>query len=67
MSLAEREDMKLIVFLLIITAMYLVGYISGFRECENITQKVLNNIIEEQMEKDDYKVSRYEEKVSECS
>lgn len=59
--------MELIVFLLIIIGMYLVGYISGFRECEDITNRVINQIIKEQMEKDDYKVSRYEESVSECS
>lgn len=30
--------MKIIVFLLIIVGMYLVGYISGFIECEDITR-----------------------------
>ena len=43
--------MQIIVFLLIIVEMYLVGYLTGFRECEDITNRVINQIIEEQMEK----------------
>ena len=37
--------------ILVLVGMYLLGYITGFMKCENITNRVINQIIEECEEK----------------
>ena len=48
--------MKLIIILVILFAVYLFGYFAGYRQCEDMTQKVINQIIEECEEKKVYKI-----------
>ena len=50
----------MILFLIIF--MYLVGYLTGYKECENMAQKTLNDLLEEQKNKDEYKINKYEGK-----
>ena len=39
--------------------MYTIGYLTGYKECENIAQQEINEMIMKE-----YKTSRYEEKES---
>ena len=43
--------MELIIMFLVLVGMYFLGYIVGFMKCEDITQRVINQIIEECEEK----------------
>lgn len=47
--------MEVIIMLVILVVVYLLGYIAGYRQCEDITQKVINQIMEECEEKKVYK------------
>ena len=43
--------MELIIMFLVLVGMYLLGYIVGFMKCEEITDRIINQIIEECEEK----------------
>ena len=48
--------MEIIIILAIVIAIYLLGYITGYRQCEDMTQKVINQIMEECEEKKVHKI-----------
>ena len=48
--------MEIIIILAIVIAMYLLGYITGYRQCEDVTLKVINQVMEECEEKKVHKI-----------
>ena len=56
--------MQMIITLILIILMYTIGYLTGYKECENIAQQEINEMIKEHLEMKEYKISRYEEKES---
>ena len=42
--------------------MYAIGYITGYRESEETATQILNTMIKEHAELEEYKISKYEEK-----
>ena len=48
--------MELIIVLIVIFIVYLFGYLAGYRQCEDATQKVINQIMEECEEKKVHKI-----------
>lgn len=54
--------MQLLMTLLLIIIMYAVGYITGYRESEETARQMLNTMIKEHAEFEEYKISKYEEK-----
>ena len=48
--------MEIIIMFAVLVAVYLLGYITGYRQCEDITQKVINQIIEDCEEKKVHKL-----------
>lgn len=54
--------MKLLLMLLALICMYTVGYLTGYKECEDMAQKMLSKMIKEHAEFEEYKISKYEEK-----
>ena len=48
--------MEIIIMFALLVVVYLLGYIAGYRHCEDITQKVINQIIEECEEKKVHKL-----------
>ena len=48
--------MKMIIMLVLLFVVYLLGYITGYRQCEDMTQKVINQIMEECEEKKIHKI-----------
>ena len=56
--------MHLIIILILIILMYTIGYLTGYKECENMAQEKINKMINEHLEMKEYKISRYEEKES---
>lgn len=55
-TLERKIKLKLIIILVIIFSAYLFGYFAGYRQCEDMTQKVINQIIEECEEKKIHKI-----------
>ena len=56
--------MQLLIILILIILMYTVGYLTGYKECENMAQEKINKMIKEHLEMKEYKISKYEEKES---
>ena len=53
----EREiKVKIIIILIFLFIVYLLGYFAGYRQCEDMTQKVINQIMEECEEKKVHKI-----------
>ena len=50
--------MELIIMFLVLVGMYLLGYMVGFMKCEDITDRVINQIIEECEEKKIHYISK---------
>ena len=48
--------MEIIIILAIVIAMYLLGYITGYRQCEDIMQEAIHRIIRECEEKKVHKL-----------
>ena len=48
--------MEIIIVLVIATTMYLLGYITGYRQCEDIMQKAIHRIIKDCEEKKIHKI-----------
>ena len=48
--------MEIIIVLIILFLAYLFGYFAGYRQCEDMTQKVINQIMEECEEKKVHKI-----------
>lgn len=48
--------MEMIIMLAFLVVVYLLGYITGYRQCEDVTQKVINQIMEECEEKKVHKL-----------
>ena len=48
--------MEIIIMFMVLVVVYLLGYIAGYRHCEDITQKVINQIMEECEEKKVHKL-----------
>lgn len=51
--------MQMIITLILMVLMYTIGYLTGYKECENIAQQDINEMIVKE-----YKISMYEEKES---
>ena len=60
----EREKMQLLIIFILIILMYTIGYLTGYKECENMAQEKINKMIKEHLEMKEYKISKYEEKES---
>lgn len=54
--------MKLLMILILIILMYTIGYLTGYKECEDMAKEKINKMIKEHLEMKEYKISRYEEK-----
>ena len=54
--------MKVLLMLLALVCMYTAGYLTGYKESEEIAQQMLNKMIKEHAEFEEYKISKYEEK-----
>lgn len=52
--------MEIIIVLIILFLVYLFGYFAGYRQCEDMTQKVINQIMEECEEKKVHKIKEPE-------
>lgn len=52
--------MVILLFFIIITAMYVLGYTHGYKECEWILQSSLNRLIEEVKVSEEFKIGSYE-------
>ena len=48
--------MEIIIVLIILFLAYLFGYFAGYRQCEDMTQKVINQIMEKCEEKKIHKI-----------
>ena len=54
--------MEIIIMLFVIVGMYLIGYITGFRECEDKTKELLRKLITECKEMEEGKVEKFKVK-----
>lgn len=54
--------MQLLLILGLIIMIYTIGYLTGYKECEDMVQQMLNGMIKEHIEMKEYKISKYEEK-----
>lgn len=54
--------MQLLLTFVLIIVMYTIGYLTGYKECEDMVQQMLDGMIKEHIEMKEYKISKYEEK-----
>ena len=54
--------MQLLLTFVLIIMMYTICYLTGYKECEDMVQKMLDGMIKEHIETKEYKISKYEEK-----
>ena len=50
--------MKIIIMFALLVAVYLLGYVTGYRQCEDIMQNVINQIMKDCEEK---KIHKFQE------